>query len=163
MRKGQNSNKKRAVDINRQVGQEWSKGENRKDVQFFINKETNQNREMLLCLLTAAAAAKSLQSCPTLCDPIDGRPPGSTIYGIFQARVLEWVAISCSCLLTRWFFLWSCMDVRVGLWRRLSAKELMLLNCGVGEGSWESLGLQGDPISPFWRRSALGFLWKEWC
>ena len=57
----------------------------------------------------------------------------------------------------------SCVDVRVGLWRKLSTKELMLLNCGVGEDSWESLGLQGDPISPFWRRSALGFLWKEWC
>ena len=42
-------------------------------------------------------------------------------------------------------------------------KELMLLNCGVGEDSWESLGLQGDPTSPFWGRSALGFLWKEWC
>ena len=38
----------------------------------------------------------------------------------------------------------------------------MLLNCGVGEDSWESLGLQGDPTSPFWRRSAMGFLWKEW-
>ena len=34
---------------------------------------------------------------------------------------------------------------------------------GVGEDSWESLGLQGDPTSPFWRRSALGFLWREWC
>ena len=55
------------------------------------------------------------------------------------------------------------MDVRVGRWRRLSAEELMLLNCGVGEDSWESLGLQGDPTSPFWRISALGFLWKEWC
>ena len=55
------------------------------------------------------------------------------------------------------------MDVRVGLWRKLSAEELMLLNCGVGEDSWESLGLQGDPTSPFWRRSALGFLWNEWC
>ena len=55
------------------------------------------------------------------------------------------------------------MDVRVGLWRRLSAEELMLLNCGVGEDSWESLGLQGDPTSPFWRRSVLGVLWKEWC
>ena len=55
------------------------------------------------------------------------------------------------------------MDVRVGLWRRLSTEELMLLNCGVGEDSWESLGLQGGPTSPFWRRSALGFLWKEWC
>ena len=39
----------------------------------------------------------------------------------------------------------------------------MLLNCGVGEDSWESLGLQGDPTSPFWRTSALGFLWREWC
>ena len=45
---------------------------------------------------TAAAAAKSLQSCPTLCDPIDGSPPGSPIPGILQARTLEWVAISFS-------------------------------------------------------------------
>ena len=42
----------------------------------------------------AAAAAKSLQSCPTLCDPIDGSPPGSPIPGILQARTPEWVAIS---------------------------------------------------------------------
>ena len=62
-----------------------------------------------------------------------------------------------------WFFQWSCMVVRVGLLRKLRAEELMLLNCGVGEDSWESLGLQGDPTSPFSRRSALGFLWKEWC
>ena len=48
------------------------------------------------------------------------------------------------------------------LWRRLSAEELMLLNCGVAEDSWESLRLQGDRTSPFWRRSVLGFLWKEW-
>ena len=41
-----------------------------------------------------AAAAKSLQSCPTLCDPIDGSPPGSSIHGIFQAKVLEWAAIA---------------------------------------------------------------------
>ena len=44
----------------------------------------------------AAAAAKSLQSCPTLCDPIDGNPPGSPVPGILQARTLEWVAISFS-------------------------------------------------------------------
>ena len=43
-----------------------------------------------------AAAAKSLQSCPTLCDPIDGSPPGSPVAGILQARTLEWVAISFS-------------------------------------------------------------------
>ena len=48
------------------------------------------------CLNGAAAAAKSLQLCPTLCDPIDGSLPGSSIHGIFQERVLEWVAIAFS-------------------------------------------------------------------
>ena len=47
-------------------------------------------------IYTAAAAAKSPQSCPTLCDPIDGSPPGSPVPGILQARTLEWVAISFS-------------------------------------------------------------------
>jgi len=50
------------------------------------------NQEALL----AAAAAKSLQLCPTLCDPIDGSPPGSPVPGTLQARTLEWVAISFS-------------------------------------------------------------------
>ena len=49
-----------------------------------------------LKLAAAAATAKSLQSCPTLCDPIDGSPPGSPVPGILQARTLEWVAISFS-------------------------------------------------------------------
>ena len=49
--------------------------------------------------VSAAAAAKSLQSCPTLCNPIDGSPPGSSIPGILQARILEWVTISFSILL----------------------------------------------------------------
>ena len=47
-------------------------------------------------LIAAAAAAKSHQSCLTLCDPIDGSPPGSTVPGILQARTLEWVAIAFS-------------------------------------------------------------------
>ena len=47
-------------------------------------------------LFAAAAAAVSLQSCPTLCDPIDGRPPGSPVPGILHARILEWIAISFS-------------------------------------------------------------------
>ena len=47
-------------------------------------------------LAAAAAAAKSLQSCLTLCDPVDGSPPGSPVPGILQARTLEWVAISFS-------------------------------------------------------------------
>ena len=50
----------------------------------------------ICCVHAAAAAAKSLQSCPTLCDPIDDSPPGSPVPGILQARTLEWVAISFS-------------------------------------------------------------------
>ena len=60
--------------------------------QTFVGKVMS----LLFNMLSAAAAAKSLQSCPTLCDPIDGRPPGSPIPGILQERTLEWVAISFS-------------------------------------------------------------------
>ena len=49
-----------------------------------------------ILIYAAAAAAKSLPSCPTLCDPIDGSPPGSPVPGILQVRTLEWVAISFS-------------------------------------------------------------------
>ena len=52
-------------------------------------------------MVTAAAAAKSLQSCPTPCDPIDGSPTGSPGHGIFQARVLEWGDIAFSEMVTR--------------------------------------------------------------
>ena len=71
----------------------------------FIRKPDNFSFIVLIVLLTlgigyllpkAAAAAKLLQSCPTLCDPIDGSSPGSAIPGILQARTLEWVAISFS-------------------------------------------------------------------
>ena len=55
------------------------------------------------------------------------------------------------------------MDVRVGLWRRLSAEELLLLNYGVREDSWESSGLQGDPTRPSYRKSVLNIHWKDWC
>ena len=55
-----------------------------------------RNTGILYSVFPAAAAAKSLQSCPTLCDPIDGSPPGSLIPGILQARTPEWVAISFS-------------------------------------------------------------------
>ena len=51
---------------------------------------------ILLQVAAAAAGAKLLQSCPTLCDSIDGSPPGSAVPGILQARTLEWVAISFS-------------------------------------------------------------------
>ena len=68
----------------------WS----RKDEDKFNRVKGYKNRSNKMC--TAAAAAKSLQSCLTLCDPIDGSPPGSPVPGILQARPLEWVAISFS-------------------------------------------------------------------
>ena len=59
-------------------------------------KVLHLNYSSVYSTAAAAAAAKSLQSCPTLCDPIDGSPPGSSVPGILQARTLEWVASSFS-------------------------------------------------------------------
>ena len=67
-----------------------------------------------VCLYAAAAAAKSLQSCPTLCDPIDGSPPGSPVPGILQARTLEWVAIALSGLYAKCGHM--CLDMFLRLW-----------------------------------------------
>ena len=62
-----------------------------------LGKNTGVGCHFLLqCMYAAAATAKSLQSCPTLCDPINSSPPGSPVPGILQARTLEWVAISFS-------------------------------------------------------------------
>ena len=67
--------------------------------QFYFCLITDKYMDFLSVLITkvsAAAAARSLQSCPTLCDPIDSSPPGSSVPAILQARTLEWVAISFS-------------------------------------------------------------------
>ena len=102
--------------------------------------------------LAAAAAAKSLQSCPTLCDPIDGSPPGSPVPGILQAKTLKWVAVSFSnldnllksrditlptkvCLVKVMVFpvvMYGCESWTI---KKAECKELMLLNWGVGEDS----------------------------
>ena len=63
-----------------------------------------------ICIYMYASAAKSLQLCPTLCDPIDGSPPGSSIHGIFQARVLEWGTIAFSAIRTRGDYLGGLMQ-----------------------------------------------------
>ena len=81
--------------------QNWNILPARIRMHFYIYRGTHLfiiNR-ILLCenaLIYIFAAAKSLQSCPTLCDPIDGSPQGSPVPGILQARTLEWVAISFS-------------------------------------------------------------------
>ena len=83
----------------------------------------------LLQCMKVKSESEVAQSCLTLSDPMDFNLPGSSIHGILQGRVLEWVAIAFS-------------------ERKLSTKELMLSNYHAGEHSWESLGLQGDPTSP---------------
>ena len=65
----------------------------KKKIEYYI---TNLFKNNFKFKIAAAAAAKLLQSCPTLCNPIDGSPPGPPIPGILQARTLEWVAISFS-------------------------------------------------------------------
>ena len=62
----------------------------------FQNNDLLVGNEVTKMVVAIAAAAKSLHSCQTLCDPIDGSPPGSPVPGILQARTLEWVAISFS-------------------------------------------------------------------
>ena len=71
-----------------------------------VHPKGNQSWVLIGRIDAAAAAAKSLQLCPTLCDPIDGSPPGSPVPGILQARTLEWVAIAFS---NAWK--WSCSVV----------------------------------------------------
>ena len=61
-----------------------------------VLKKENRSFLTVLDFSLFAAAAKLLQSCPTLCDPIDSSPPGSPVPGILQARILEWIAISFS-------------------------------------------------------------------
>ena len=65
-------------------------------IKLSTSAESSKKQECARKTSAAAAAARSLQSCPTLCDPIDGSPPGLPVPGILQARTLEWVAISFS-------------------------------------------------------------------
>ena len=65
-------------------------------IHFIVQQKLTQHCKEIILPPAAAAAAKSLQLCPTLCDPIDSSTPGSSVPGILQARTLEWVAISFS-------------------------------------------------------------------
>ena len=76
--------------------QEWLISISSVFTMFIIRKIQVETSNRCHSTSMAAATAKSLQSCPTLCDPIDGRPPGSPVPGILQARTQDWVAISSS-------------------------------------------------------------------
>ena len=113
----------------------------------------------------AAAAAKSRQSCPTLCDPIDSSPPGSPVPGILQARTLEWVAISfsrksswpryrtwVSCIAGRFFTIWVCPSVKWILTSQ-TLYEVWMGNCTEGARAvlippWQVLWLSSSCSIP---------------
>ena len=90
--------------VSGRLDKSWSTGEGLEtfplsDPRFKVASGLNPPSAILVYLCrdpAAAAAAASLQSCPTLCDPINGSPPGSPVPGILQERTLEWVAISFS-------------------------------------------------------------------
>ena len=96
----------------------------------------------------AAAAAKSLQSCPTLCDPIDGSPSGSSVPGILQARTLEWVAISFS---NAWKW-----KVKVKL---LSCVQLFTTPCTAPYQALQSMGFSRQDYTP---NQFLAFSMTRW-
>ena len=76
------------------------------------NMQHIQRGDVYKRLSSAAAAAKSLQSCPTLCNPIDGSPPGCSVHRILQARILEWVAISLQHMaLNKYLIVSSILDI----------------------------------------------------
>ena len=90
----------------------------RKEVHIHLHIHTHtrvhslhNNPDKYIYFITAVAAAKLLQSCPTLCNPIDGSPPGASVPGILQARILEWVAISFSIACIHAKLLQSCLTL----------------------------------------------------
>ena len=103
-------------------------------------------REQMLTVRACShyAAAKSLQSCPTLCDPIDGSPPGSSIPGILQARMLKWVAISFSNACTHAKSLQSCPTLCY-LWT--AAHQASLSMRFSGQEYWRGLPFPSPVVS----------------
>ena len=81
------------------------------------------------------------QSCPTLCDPIDGSLPGSSVHGIFQARVLEWGAIAFCVALTRWTFVGKVMSLLLNMLSREGNGTPLQYSClenSMDGGAWKA-------------------------
>ena len=114
-------------------------------------KNTGVGCHFLLQCMKGKSESEVAQSCLTLLDPMDCSLPGSSIHGIFQARVLEWGAIAFSDGCESW-------AIKKAKHWRIDALEL-----GVGDDFWESLGLQGDQTSQSSRKSVLNIHWKDWC
>ena len=107
---------------------------------------TRQRRMSLLTHSFTAAAAKSLQLCPTLCDSIDGSPPGSSVPGILQARILEWVAII---TMEQYKLMFEISQTWVQTFRRQLESES------------ESHSVLSDSATP-WTIQSMEFSWPEY-
>ena len=117
-----------------------------------------------LCLATAAAA-KSLQSCPTLCDPIDGSPPGSPAPGILQARTLEWVTISFSNAWKWRVKVKSCLTLSDPMDYSLPGSSIhRIFQARVLEwGAIAFSGLAARKALIIGSYNTLNIHWKDWC
>ena len=121
---------------------------------FYFNLKKKKTKTNILNV-AAAAAAKSLQSCPTLCDPIDGSPPGSSVPRILQARILEWVAISFSNACMHAKSLQSCRT----LCNPMDSSPQAPLSTGFSKQEyWIGLPF---PSPVFWRPTALALYFKR--
>ena len=101
-------------------------------------KNTGAGCHFLLQCMKVKSESEVTQSCPTLCDPMDCSPPGSSIYGIFQARVLEWGAIAFSDLESKIWHKWTYLQNR----HRLRHRE-------------QTCGCQGGQVGDGWSRSGI--------
>ena len=134
-------------------------------------KNTGVGCHFLLQCMKVKSESEVTQSCPTLSDPMACSPPGSSIHGIFQARVLEWGAIAFSKSPSSHSYVFS--SSHVWMWeldyteswapKNWCFLTVVLEEKTSREDSWKSLGLQRDPTTPSYRRSVLGVHWKDWC
>ena len=98
---------------------------------------------------SVAAAAASLQSCPILCDPIDGSPPGSAVPGILQARTLEWIAFAFSVNNAREIQIKATIRCHLTMVEWVSSKSLQIINAREGVEKWKHSYNTGGNVN--WR------------
>ena len=144
---------------------------------ILIKKKCHRHQWFLAFKCERKKESEVAQSCATLCDPMDCNLPGSSVYGIFQVRVLEWVALSfsrgssqpmdrirVSLIAGRFFTTWATTTSDLSFnWPLPMSVSEQKQACGLQVKNTYFIAVSQLPWHlAFWRRSALGFLWKEW-